>query len=447
MNISRLIKNRSIKQKQEPSFVSYTRTLMFWQQRFNDHPKVEPVFIRKEEIKDRFYPFPQYNLEQELKKLCDSGKLKITTITKGERKIYSYCALQPGAINPHLIKPRGKELDLTTQKMMEYLSMTDITKDTPSSLYFDTFLNLKDKFIRLFFIVDNFSGRVHTPITSMKGEYRKNLLIQGSETASLDVVTMQPVLLGKLLKQFVGDNEYSRWIDSGEDIYVKLQEKAGLSTRDNAKKKFFQILFNVADNSLARMFGNADWIEWINEYKSRQEEANPHTIEKNHSNLAWLLQMTEVELMRKVWERLIEKDIPFLSVHDEIIVRVEQAEQAEEIFNRVLSENLTYFKLSTKNKRQPAIKNKELIKIPEPKKKLPEHPNQVEKSIELKSPETKTEMIQTEKQEQEQLPELKTIDFVIDYLNKKGCKTLMEGNCTGISADNWKSQNKMQYEN
>jgi hypothetical protein len=160
---------------------------------------------------------------------------------------------------------------------------------------------------------------------------------------------MQPVLLGAILKKNVGKNEFSEWIDEGKDIYIMLQKKMNLSTRDEAKKKFFEILFAHSNNELSRMFGNTNWITWINEFKSKPFEPNPHTLEKNHSNLAWLLQTYEVKLMKEVWHQLLNHGIKFLSVHDEVIVKQKDHQKALGIFQDVLSKELTFFKLSDKS--------------------------------------------------------------------------------------------------
>jgi hypothetical protein len=75
---------------------------------------------------------------------------------------------------------------------------------------------------------------------------------------------------------------------------------------------------------------------------------NPHTYEKVHSNLAWLLQTTEVKIMRQVWQALKENGILFLSVHDEVLVQQVDAGKAEQLFRKVLSREFPYFKLNSK---------------------------------------------------------------------------------------------------
>ncbi len=194
--------------------------------------------------------------------------------------------------------------------------------------------------------MDDFSGRVHSPITNLHRRLRPNLLIEGSSTVSFDVATMQPLLLGKLLEEKIGPNEFSSWINNGVDIYTKLQEIAGLSIREQAKKRFFEILFSPPSNKLTLMFGATTWIKWINNYKKSHVNENPHTKEKPHSNLAWLLQKKEVEIMKKVWARLYHAKISFLTVHDEIIVRRQDGKEAEQLFREVLSDEFIYYKLN-----------------------------------------------------------------------------------------------------
>ena len=91
---------------------------------------------------------------------------------------------------------------------------------------------------------------------------------------------------------------------------------------------------------MAALFGHSKWITWINEFKSSPEPLNPHTSIKPHSNLAWLLQTTEVKLMQEVWNDLNNAGIPFLTVHDEIIVKNTNLPIAEMIMREKLKQLL-----------------------------------------------------------------------------------------------------------
>src|SRR5690554_892914 len=132
---------------------------------------------------------------------------------------------------------------------------------------------------------------------------------------------MQPTILASILERNMGKNDLSTWRNSGLDVYEMLQSKANLSTRKEAKKRFFEILFSKPSNDLSNMFGNASWINWINDYKSQHLAHNPHSRNKPHSNFGWLLQNTEVQIKKKVWQSLINNNVPFLTILDEIIVK------------------------------------------------------------------------------------------------------------------------------
>lgn len=349
-------------QHKEHIITTLVRTKQFWQYRLKGENPRKPIHIHKDEIK-RFTSSPESTLID----LCSVGELeRIPQQGKNGFNYDLYAAKNKGMVNPSLLKNRQSQAtDKITEQMRDFLNNVTLKKGNESTPYFDVFLNSKN-LIELFFTIDNFSGRVHTPITSLKSNIRPNILLDNEETTSIDVVTMQPVLLGAILKNKVGRNDFSEWIDSGKDIYIMLQEKLNLSSRNDAKTKFFEILFATANNELSRMFGNANWITWINEFKSKPFEANPNTLEKNHSNLAWLLQRSEVQLMRKVWERLLSHGIKFLSVHDEVIVKVKDHEKALKIFQDVLSKDLTFFKLS-KHETRDEVKTSE-EPSPEPPK-------------------------------------------------------------------------------
>lgn len=332
-----------------PNFVTYVRTLQFFAQRFREAEKRQAVHIATKEIEERFFVWPELDRKTELQRLQDAGEIAIhKNTTPTGRTLYKYEALKPGKIAPAMIKSRGLQLDEVTRPMLEHLQAVSLPQGAPSTLYFDAFLSLKSKFARLFFTVDAFAGRVHTPITNFHRTHRPNILLHGARTTSLDVATMQPLILGKVLKANIGANDFSSWITSGQDVYLMLQDAAKLKNRDEAKKRFFEIMFAPANDSLAQMFGAANWINWINEYKRQRLDLNPHSIEKSHSNMAWLLQATEVKVMRQVWAKLNAAGVPFLSVHDEIITRVQDAATAEGIFRSVLDAEFEYYKLNNK---------------------------------------------------------------------------------------------------
>ncbi len=336
--------------KAHENFITYIRTKQFWQSRFRESDPLQPVYIPMDEIKNRFFSNPR----PEIDLLKQSGRLQVTERTTGNgHTAFLYKATEAGGINPAMLQTKPQNLTPLQETIRTNLKLAGLKQGSPSTPYFDTFLYFRDRYIDLFFTVDQFANRIHTPVSNFHRPYRQNILIDGQATSSLDVVTMQPLLLGKILTNAIGENEYSEWINSGEDIYLKIMDKAALATRDEAKKRFFEILFSKPNQRLSEMFGGATWIEWINDFKSHPMQHNPHTLEKNHSNLAWLLQTTEVKVMRKVWQGLKAVNIPFLTVHDEVIIRTQDELRAMEIFDEVLKNEFRYYRLNRKFEQTP----------------------------------------------------------------------------------------------
>ena len=341
---------------QQRGFMAYVRTLQFMKTRLKGIDDEAAVHIDQKEIEQRFFIWPDHPRKKALAELVAAGELEISEQVNpiSGKKMFMYRAINPDhwPIELRLLKPKVTNYGTHTMLMHGYLMLVSLAPGAPSTPYFDFFLQNRNFGLDFFFTVDAFAGRVHTPVTNFHRTHRPNLLIEGQPTVGLDVTTMQPLLLGKILYNRIGANDFSNWIESGEDIYIKLQQAAGLATRDQGKKRFFEILFAKPSNSLSDMFGKADWITWINAYKRAYEPQNPHNKAKPYSNLAWLLQSTEVQTMRKVWQSLNEAGIPFLSVHDEIICKQQDRHQAESLFRRVLDAEFTFYKLNVKEATQ-----------------------------------------------------------------------------------------------
>jgi len=329
--------------KEQIQFLKYVRTEMVLNLR-KETDGMEAVHISTKEIEKRFF---KYNRKDQIRHLINAGELEVSK----EGEAFCYKALKPGGIDLSLIET--EPCDRIHKIMVNHLKNVSMPPDAERTEYFDFFLKHKLK-ANLFFKIRDFSPRVYTPVTAQKSTHRPNLLLYGKETTGLDVQTMQPLLLGKILNNKIGDNNFSQWLNEGEDIYLMLKERSGINTRDEAKKRFFEILFSFPNKDLAKMFGDANWINWINEYKSMPEPRNKKVkYLKNgsisyHNNLAWLLQNTEAKVMRKVWDALANAGIPFLTVHDEVIIQKERANEAYNLFSEVMGKEFTYFKINGK---------------------------------------------------------------------------------------------------
>ncbi len=262
--------------------------------------------------------------------------------------VNKYNVIDVDTIDISLVKQHGQPLTDLHNWMLERVCETELPEGIEKTPYWNSFLKHRSQFPTLFFTVDEFAGRVHTPISGMSRDLRPLLLLRGEKTCSLDVAQMQPTLLGTILKQAVGENSFSAAIDEGTDVYSMLQSSAKLASRDEAKKRFFQILFGKPNEEMAKLFEGANWIEWINEYKSTIEARNPHGKEKTYSNLSWILQTLEVRVMNEIWRTLAEKAIPFLTIHDEIIVCEKDVKISLDIMNEILKNHFINFKINIK---------------------------------------------------------------------------------------------------
>jgi hypothetical protein len=330
----------------EQKFVTHIRTLLLKKNSSFKDKSFEYVSLAIKEIKNNYFGVDYEPIFQKLKKL-EEIDFKKTNKENGSF-FYSFKTLKDGAIDFSLLKISTQKLDNLQRMLKANLRWVSLENEIESTIYFTQFLKQKEKNLDAFFIVDKFSGRIHTPITSLQGSIRKHLLIKNENVVSLDVAQIQPLLLSSILNDNIGSNEFTEWIEQGEDIYLKFKEKLNLQNRDEAKTKFYEITFGKANNTLAEMFGNSNWIKWVNEFKSTSFPLNPNTQNKPHSNLAWLLQTTEVSIMRSIWQKLIDNDILFLTVHDEIIVRESDVSETLQIMEDELRFNFNTFKVNVK---------------------------------------------------------------------------------------------------
>lgn len=317
----------------EDTFITYLRTRMLLQQRLKNQSD-DSVFIHENDFK-RFSVCPAQLHKWEL-----NGTIQ----RDGKR----FRVLKPGTVDLSLIKKEklGANETVLHKWIKQILMYVELPGDIQPTVYFKAFLGYRQKYLDLFFIVDTFSGRIHTPITSLKKDLRAHILLCGESIASIDVGQMQPTLLAKILYENINKNAFSDAINQGKDIYLMLMDKAQLQSRDEAKKRFFEILFSKPNKQLSDLFDGENWINWINKYKNTYETRNPHS-EKRHTNLAWLLQSYEVRIMSAIWRKLAENTIPFLTVHDEIICRKSDVSDVERIMNSVLSDSFQTFKINT----------------------------------------------------------------------------------------------------
>ena len=292
----------------------------------------------------------------ELRRLRVDGPLLYSLRSKGEIWYDNHGNFKPmmkdGPIDPKILDagkrfPKTKApLSLLHLFMREQLLHVRLAEEmlADASVYFKAFLQHREDSLAMFFTVDGFSGRVHTPIVNLKHDLRMHLTLKGEAVASLDVKQMQPTILAEILKKNIGPNPFSDTVARGDDVYLLLlKQNKELHSRGEAKKFLFQLIFGLPMDDIGRMFeGNTHWVEWINRYKSRPEPRNPHGRD-THTNLAWLLQHSEVHVMTIIWNKLYERGIPFLTIHDDILCRRSDVDTVHGVMVEILKEHFPKF--------------------------------------------------------------------------------------------------------
>lgn len=327
-----------------------------------EHPFT--TYIRtKQAFKHRLKDLKDYSTVKiyvyELKKLgVNNGPLLYKLKQRGEISYDdegNFKALKDGPIDPKLLDKTKRRVHQSIplsglhKWMMNQLMHVEIKlpeKEIP--VYFKTFLNHRDTDLKSFFSVDAFSNRVHSPIVNLKGSLRLALTFYGEDIVSLDVKQMQPTILAKVLDDAIGDNPFSNAIWNGDDVYLMmLNQNKSIENRDEAKKALLKMLFHPdKNNQIGSMFqGDTKWVDWINSYKSKVEPQNPHKHE-THTNMAWLLQYSEVQVMTDIWKALRKNGIPFLSIHDDVLCRVSDKDRAYNIMKNQLSKHFKRFDIN-----------------------------------------------------------------------------------------------------
>ena len=327
--------------KTEHPFTTYVRTKLVFQQRLKDLKSYDTV---------RIYLY-------ELKKLGVSGFTLWKLRNEGEIWYDEHGNFKhtiEGEIDPALMRiTKNAKIRAPITKlhkiMRDYLMRVTVTSTDSLSVYFREFLKHRDKHLQEFFTVDGFSGRVHTPVVSLKSVFRPRLRLDESKLVSLDVKQMQPTVLAKILQKEIGDNPFSSTVWKGDDVYLLIQKQnKEIASRDDAKRFLYRLIFGKPIDDIKNMFGGDNqWVDWINKYKSRRERRNPHSISP-HTNLAWRLQSEEVGCMKQIWTKLVARNIPFLTIHDDILCKREDEEEVLRVMDSILKTHFRYYEIVKK---------------------------------------------------------------------------------------------------
>jgi len=238
---------------------------------------------------------------------------------------------------------RKTKIDITENKFWDIMGVPNDEKtlDAYRGMYREIkkFNSSSAKEINEYISEDNFGNRVHTIISRLPKQIRKDYIrINGQSTVEIDLAQSQPTLLGKLLESKIGDNSFSSLVRR-KDIYIEIANLANIE-RDEAKTVFYEIVFGRHKTKYTEMFFSLfpDTMEYITKIKNIKLKENPSN--KRHSNLAFLLQQKESSVFRQVWGMLRRNKVDFLTVHDSIIIQSNNLNKYVGLITKELSRHI-----------------------------------------------------------------------------------------------------------
>ena len=208
---------------------------------------------------------------------------------------------------------------------------------------------------------DEFGGRLYHLFSNIPKEFRKRITIEGEEVVEIDINASQPSFLCLLFERgssFVftkglfnnhNNEEYIRTAkENNMDLYSYMARKLGVvesedigTARANMKKVFFQLVFGKPSKAVGKkkrkdicdkLFGEA-FHPFLTELADLDLGLD---FDKKYwyKNLSYLLQKTECVFLNLVMNEM--GDIPFLPIHDALLVKKSDGEQVRSIFNSVI---------------------------------------------------------------------------------------------------------------
>lgn len=188
---------------------------------------------------------------------------------------------------------------------------------------------------------DKFSGRIYTIATGVPKWVRSYVRLAGEPVAEVDMVATHPYLLFNLLR----DTDYSRFlwdtVRNGGDIYEAYGERIGLKDRKEVKYRFLRSIYGRMNSKYYKEFKGQfpEAGEITDALKTREIPGNPSK-KGYYTNLAYKMMNKEVKLFRRVWEGLYIAEIPFLPIHDGILVPASRLQEARILMEQILRRSI-----------------------------------------------------------------------------------------------------------
>lgn len=199
---------------------------------------------------------------------------------------------------------------------------------------------INDKHI--FYHFDSY-GRMHTNFTILKSFIRKNcLLINGEETAEIDIKNSQPLFLTKLIQ-----DSGSKWVNKDEfelfrnltingTYYNYIMDYLGTKDRGMVKELTYKVLFgrngvnSKADKIFSSLFPTIHYFIKLYKKEHGDYKVLAYELQKSESNLIFN------KIIRQIMT--LYPEINLVTVHDSIIMQKSYRDSVWAIFQTKLYE-------------------------------------------------------------------------------------------------------------
>jgi len=189
----------------------------------------------------------------------------------------------------------------------------------------------------IFYHFDKY-GRVHTNFTILKSFIRKNcLLINGVETAEIDISNSQPLFLSKIInEEGIGIEEkelsvFNYLVYHGK-FYQFLMDKSNIKDKKECKELVYVTIFGRNNSKIRNAFAILfpSIYRFIIDYKTAYGDYRilSHKLQNEESNFIFN------QLIKKI--AIINPEINVITIHDSIIVEKQYEEQVQNLMNSML---------------------------------------------------------------------------------------------------------------
>jgi len=292
------------------------------------------IYIHKEYKKGsnaRVYKLRQHVIDEQISRY----KNKNNTLLKKYKNAVS--AIDKNDLLNNKILPEIKK------KIVSDLFTTSI--DYNKSLFYlnHTIQDADSHDRHIFYHFDDY-GRVHTNFTILKSFIRKNcLLINGEETAEIDISNSQPLFLSKIIHE-EGINiikhefyVFSYLVYHGK-FYQFIMDNSEIKDKKECKELIYRTFFGRNTVSIRNPFSKLfpSIFNFIADYKNTYGD---------YRVLAYKLQNLESDfIFNKVIKTLsvINSDINVITIHDSIIVQNKWKQQVQDLMNNMIDNEFEF---------------------------------------------------------------------------------------------------------